>query len=324
MAGKKKNGEGLSENGSSAGKEASFAGGKACGFRMESVDFVSQGDRLSADLYLPEVEKKPPVVVMAHGFAARRHYGLPPFAERFAAAGLAVLLFDYRGFGDSQGEPRNYVNPGRHLQDWQAAVEFARTLPAVNGERLALWGTSFSGGHALVTAARLPGISAVVAQVPWVDGIPSSLRFPPALLPLTVPRVVADLAAELTGRPRVLVPVIGPSGLRVLHGPDCEQGVLRLVPEGMELENEVPARILLDLVFYRPTAEVSRIQAPVLMIGAREDTLIPYSAVQRAAGKIPDCRLESIDGGHFDPYFDDCFERVSTLQRGFLVERLLG
>ncbi len=297
---------------------------KGLSFRMDSIDIDSQGERLAADLYLPDVEGKPPVVVMAHGFGARRHFGLPPFAERFAAAGLAVLLFDYRGFGDSGGLPRNYVNPARHLQDWQAAVQRARTLPAVDGERLGLWGTSFSGGHVLVTAARLPGIRAVVAQVPFVDGIASTTAFPPTLIPLALPRIVADLAAELSGRPRVLVPIVGPSGLRCLAGPDCEQEVLRLVPEGMEFENAVPARILLDTILYRPTAEVSSIQAPVLMVGARNDTLIPYQAVQRAAGKIPNCRLETIDAGHFDPYFDQCFEHLSTLERDFLVERLGG
>jgi pimeloyl-ACP methyl ester carboxylesterase len=291
---------------------------------MDSIDIYSQGERLAADLYLPEVGGKPPVVVMAGGFGARRHFGLPPFAERFAAAGLAVLLFDYRGFGDSQGRPRNYVNPTRHLQDWQAAVETARTLPGVDGERLGLWGTSFSGGHVLVTAARLPGIRAVVAQVPFVDGIASSLLFPPTLLPLAVPRILADIAAELSGRPRVLVPVVGPSGLRCLTGPDCEQGALRLVPEGMQFDNAVPARILLDIVLYRPTAEVSRIQAPVLIIAARNDSLIPYSAVERAARKMTDCRLQPLDAGHFDPYFDELFEQVSTLERDFLVERLRG
>jgi pimeloyl-ACP methyl ester carboxylesterase len=303
-------------------KGAAAAGKKDSAFRVEPAAFFSQGDRLAADLYLPANKEKPPVVVMAHGFAARRHFGLPPFAERFAAAGLAVLLFDYRGFGDSQGEPRNYVNPRRHLQDWQAAVEHARGLPTVDGGRLALWGVSFGGGHVLVTAARLPGISAVVAQVPFVDGISSTTLFPPLLFPLAVPRVVADLAAELGGRPRVLVPVVGPSGLRCLTGPDCEEGILRTVPEGMEFENRVPARILLDIMFYRPTSEVSRVKAPVLMIGARGDTLIPYSAVERAARKIPDCVLETIEGGHFDPYFDECFEHVSTLERDFLVQKL--
>lgn len=324
MASEKGTGEKKQAGKTSRKKEPAPAGGAASAFRTEHVTFFSQGDRLAADLYLPANKERPPVVVMAHGFAARRHFGLPPFAERFAAAGLAVLLFDYRGFGDSQGEPRNYVNPWHHLQDWQAAVEFAREQGGVDGGRLALWGTSFSGGHVLVTAARLPGISAVVAQVPFVDGISSTMLFPPLLFPLAVPRVVADIAAGLGGRPRVLVPVVGPSGLRCLTGPDCEEGILRTVPEGMEFENRVPARILLDIMFYRPTSEVSRVKAPVLMIGARGDTLIPYGAVQRAARKIPDCVLETIEGGHFDPYFDECFEQVSALERDFLVAWLNG
>jgi len=134
------------------------------------ADFVSKGLKCAAWLYLPEGAARPPVVVMAHGFAAERSFGLPAFAERFAEKGLAVLLFDYRNFGDSEGEPRNLVSPKRHLEDWRAAIAHARSLEAVDGTRLGLWGTSFSGGHVLVSAARDKGVRAVVAQVPFVDG----------------------------------------------------------------------------------------------------------------------------------------------------------
>jgi alpha-beta hydrolase superfamily lysophospholipase len=96
---------------------------------------------------------------MGHGFGAERRFRLPAFAERLCAAGLAVLLFDYRGFGDSEGTPRGLVDPGRHLADFAAAVRYAQELKGVDGARLALWGTFLSGGHALVTAARLPGIA---------------------------------------------------------------------------------------------------------------------------------------------------------------------
>lgn len=105
-----------------------------------------------------------PCLVMAHGFGCTRDSGLQPFARRFSALGCDVLTFDYRGFGTSAGEPRQYVSHRRQRADWHAAVAFARTLPGVDAERIALWGTSYSGGHVLAVAADDPRIAAVVSQ----------------------------------------------------------------------------------------------------------------------------------------------------------------
>ena len=115
--------------------------------RIES-DFTSQGTRCGAWLFVPEEVSggaRSPIVVMAHGFGGQREMRLPAFAEHFASRGLAVLVFDYRCFGASDGSPRNFIDPRRHLADWRAAVEHARGLPEVDGSRLGLWGTSFSG-----------------------------------------------------------------------------------------------------------------------------------------------------------------------------------
>ena len=173
-----------------------------------SIDFVSRGSRCAAWLYLPRAVARPPVVIMAHGFGAERTFGLEPFAERFAQAGLATFLFDYRCFGDSEGEPRNWISPRRHLQDWEAALAHVKSLATIDPSRIALWGTSFSGGHVIVLAARHPEISAVVAQVPFADGL-----------------------ALLTSIPLKLMPRLGMAALRDLprthhasssiHGPHC-------------------------------------------------------------------------------------------------------
>ena len=97
-----------------------------------------------------------------------RDMGLMPYAERFAAARMAVLAFDYRHFGTSGGQPRQVINIRQQLEDYQAAIRFARSVEGVDPERIALWGTSLSGGHVIVVAATDPRIAAVVSQVPWV------------------------------------------------------------------------------------------------------------------------------------------------------------
>ena len=77
-------------------------------------------------LRMQGLQQRPPIVVAAHGIAGQKDMGLEPFAETFASKGLAVLLFDYRNFGGSEGEPRNWVSPKRHLQDWDAALDYVR------------------------------------------------------------------------------------------------------------------------------------------------------------------------------------------------------
>src|SRR6478736_7100503 len=117
------------------------------------VEFDSGGERIAAVHLAGEggafadSQGRRPCVVLAHGFAGTVDSGLLPYTERFAAAGLDALAFDYRHFGESAGEPRQLLSIPRQLEDYAAAVAHARSLPGVDPERIVLWGTSFSGGH---------------------------------------------------------------------------------------------------------------------------------------------------------------------------------
>ncbi|MDF2975898.1 MAG: putative hydrolase [Actinomycetospora sp.] len=133
------------------------------------VTFMSGGERCAAWLYQPDTPSRTsPCVVMAHGTTGTRDLGLTPYAERFAGAGCIVLVFDYRHFGASSGQPRQLVHIGHQLEDWREAVDFARRLPEVDPQRVALWGTSLSAGHVVAVAADDPRLAAVVAQLPWM------------------------------------------------------------------------------------------------------------------------------------------------------------
>src|SRR5262245_24081717 len=110
------------------------------------TEFLSHGTRCAAWHYEPAGDSSHPYVVMAHGLGATRELRLDAFAERFAAAGYGVFVFDYRHFGGSDGEPRELISIRQQLQDWQAAIEHVRGLPGVDRERVAIWGSSFAGG----------------------------------------------------------------------------------------------------------------------------------------------------------------------------------
>src|SRR5271155_1982735 len=115
--------------------------------QREDVWFTSGDDRVSAWLYRPSGTEKAPLVVMAHGLGAVRTRRLDVYAERFSAAGYACLVFDYRNFGDSEGQPRQLLDVRMQLDDWAAAVAYARTPRGIDHDRIAVLGTSFGGGH---------------------------------------------------------------------------------------------------------------------------------------------------------------------------------
>ena len=292
---------------------------------MKRIDlkFESHGEKCGAWLYLPEAEK-PPVVVMAHGFGADRLLRLPAFAEKFVERGLAAFVFDYRNFGDSTGEPRNLISPKRHLEDWKAAIEFVRGLKELDGARMALWGSSFSGGHVLVTAANVPGICAVVSQVPFVDGIATSMLYPFGFVSKAVAHAILDLLSSVfLQRPHNVQIVSEPTEFALLNTPECMPGYKSLEPPNYTPQNFAPARIVLTLPLYRPIKFAPKIQCPVLIIRAEKDTLIPPDAVSKTAGLIKNAKTVSYPVGHFEVYTGERFEQVSKIEADFLAEHLL-
>ncbi len=291
--------------------------------RFPCSDREGEGGECVGDLYLPPATRPAPVVVMAHGLGAQRSFGLDRFALRFADRGLAVLVFDYRHLGESPGEPRNLVVPSRQLEDYRAALRWVRSEPRVDGGRVALWGTSFSGGHVLVLGAEEGArIRAIVSQIPFVSGISSALAFP---LRYHVPAIALGLLDTVAGRvgaSPLTTPVARPRGLAVLPGGESYEGYESLVPAGAQGPGRLPARVFLSILTYRPISIVRQVTVPTLIIAARDDRIIPIRGVRRAAARIPDCRLEEWPIGHFELYAGDWFERAVSLEADFLAERL--
>lgn len=286
-------------------------------------DFDSQGTRCAADLWRPPDAERSPVVVMAHGLAALRTFGLERYARRFVDAGLAVLRFDYRRFGESDGLPRQIVDHRRQLEDWAAAIEHARSLSGVDGTRLALWGTSYSGGHVLATAARDHRIDAVVAQVPFVDGIATLRHLPLRTVLRVTGHSLRDVVRMATSREPHYIPVAArPGELAALNRPGSWEGYMKLVPGDAPWENRLAARIALTLPFYRPTAGAGRIRCPVQLLYAERDLLNPAAAAERVVERIPNVEAIREPYGHFDVYDGPEFERAVRRQVDFLVRHL--
>ena len=286
------------------------------------VAFSSSGDDCRAWLFLPEAER-PPLVILGHGLGATREYGLEAFAQRFAQAGIAALVFTYRHFGDSGGQPRQLLDIERQLDDWAAALSYARTLKEIDSTRIALWGTSFGGGHVLVAAARDGNVAAVVSQCPFTDGVAATRAAHPRALIGAAGPVVRDLTAKLRGRPPVTVPLVGPPGsVALMTSPDSEPGYRALLPPDASFVNAVAARFLLHVGLHRPGRSVKDITAPVLFCICDTDAVAPPETAARYAATAPRGEVKRYPVGHFDIYVGEPFENAVADQTDFLVRHL--
>ncbi len=290
------------------------------------VEFLSSGTRCAAWLYEPDArdEASTPCVVMGHGFSATRELRLDAYAERFAAAGFACLVFDYRHFGASAGEPRQLLDIPRQLDDWRAAIAFARALADVDEARIALWGTSFAGGHVVEIAADDPRIAAVVSQVPFADG----RRLAGGSTKRTVAGLVAaallDEARGRLGLSPHYIPVLGePGSVAALTHPGQADAMKRLIPAETNWVNRYTPRAALRLRKYRPFLKASSVRCPLLVCVCENDTItLPEPALEGAA-TAPRGESVTYRCAHFDVYEGECFERSVSDQTGFL-DRSLG
>lgn len=286
------------------------------------VAFPSAGDDCKAWLFMPAAER-PPLVILGHGLGATRELGLEPYARRFADAGIAALVFTYRHFGDSGGEPRQLLDIERQLGDWAAALAYARGLEEIDGERIALWGTSFGGGHVIEAAARDGAVAAVVSQCPFTDGLAATRAASPRSLARALAPALRDELARIRNRPPVLVPLVGPPGSAALMtSPDSEAGYRKLIPPGVDFQNGVAARFLNRVGLYRPGRSATKVSSPILFCVCDTDAVAPPETALRYAASAPLGEVKRYPVGHFDIYVGKPFEQAVADQTEFLVRHL--
>lgn len=264
-----------------------------------------------------------PCVVMAHGLGTTKHARLGDYAERFAAAGLAALVFDYRHFGDSDGEPRELIDIKRQHEDYQAAVAYARSLEGIDPERIGLWGSSFSGGHVVWVAARDPRIAAVVSQIPHASGPAGVLATGPKRIAYFTYAAIRDQLGALLGRDPFYLPVVGPPGTMAALTTDRADDLYRqMYPPGYDLPNRAAARMGLWIGAYSPGRDAAKVKCPLLVVIGDQDTITPVKPARKMADRAPQAEILTYEGGHFDAYFGESFERIAAAEADFLRAHL--
>ena len=278
------------------------------------------GEQLDAWVYLPDGPGPVPVVVMAHGIGGIKAGGLEPFAQRFAASGFAAVAFDYRHWGESTGEPRQYLSVRRQLQDYRCALAWARTRDEFDAARMFVWGTSFAGMHIVELAASEPGLAGAIAQSPLVDGLAGLTNIPPARGLRLTALALADLAGSVFRRPPRYLPISVPPGqLGVIATDDAMTGMARLDPGDGSWSNEITARSLLDITLHRPVRHAPNARCPLLMVVAEHDTMAPTGPALAVAARAPRAELYRSRGGHYDVYAGGLdHENVLRVETSFL------
>jgi len=302
--------------------------------RREDIAFNSQGTEIRGHLYRPDGPGPHPTVVMAGGWCYVKELVQPEYARVFAAAGVAALVFDYRGFGESAGEPRQHVDPWAQIEDYRNAISWVETRPDLDSGRIGIWGISYSGGHVLIVAATDPRVRCVVSNIPVVDGWLTMQQVHGALgFRALEARILEDRRTRFAGGEFGTLPMStsDPVGeLATWPFPEVTSAFLDLKKTAAPLHehwNTVASVELLLSYDVRPF--LSRILAtPVLMSVAERDDITLWEAETEVFNRIatPDKRLFLCrDTSHMTLYSNRSrLEILAEAGRDFLVEQLVA
>lgn len=288
------------------------------GVRCSAWHFPGQGDAFAGPAGRP-------VVVMGHGFGGTKDSGLEPFAERISAAGVDVLAFDYRGFGASEGTPRQTVSVAAQIGDFEAAIAAAKRLPGVDPHRIVLWGSSMSGGHVVRVAADHTDVAGVIAMTPLTSGVAVSRA---AVEHRDVGQALKWTAVGLKsridvarGRKPTLMPLVARPG---------EPGALALdgalesytAMAGPTWRNEVDSAVGLQIASIRTADAARRLRCPMLVQVADFDRYVPAESVVKTA-VLGRGQVHHYPCDHFDVWpGHDWFEKAAGDQVAFLTRTL--
>ncbi|CAO1613771.1 unnamed protein product [Sympodiomycopsis kandeliae] len=266
-----------------------------------------------------------PAIVLGHGLGAVKEMGLQNYARLFASRGYVCVSFDYRHFGGSEGTPRQLIDIPKQRQDWESAIAFTRSLEEVNAEQIGIFGSSFGGGHVIVTAAEDPRIKATISQCPFTSGIHSALRLSPLSLPSTLVRWAGDMLLGWGDR-SITIPVVGkPGESALLNSPDSMPGYQNVIFEEAKgrFKNEVCARVALKIPLDYPGARSKDVKSPIFFAICGDDSVAPPGPSIAYAKQAPRGQVEVFDKlGHFSIYVDEGFQKATEKYLVFLQQNL--
>jgi uncharacterized protein len=266
------------------------------------VEFLSKGETVRGDLYLPEGDGPFPTVVMAGGWCYVKELRQPQYAAEFVKRGFAALVFDYRRMGASEGQPRQHLEPWDQIEDYKAAITFLETLEEVDGERIGAWGISYSGGHVLILGAVDPRVKVVVSNVPVIDGylnmwrVHGTERFRKLKQLIVEDRRKRFATGEFSYMPMSATPQGPDDGLTTWPFDEVRDVFVELkATQAPSHEHRNTVASVEHLLDYNAAPYVKRlINTPTMMIVANEDDITLWDVELEAFAGIPTTTKELV------------------------------
>lgn len=273
-----------------------------------ALPFFSSGARIDADLHLPDEagEHPVPVIVAASGYQGLKVIHPERFARNLTPRGYAVLAFDYRGFGLSEGE-RGRLVPQEWSEDIRAAVDRVAAVPEIDPNAIGLLGWGLGGGVVVHEAADDDRVAAVACCNGIADGYESTRKMhDDSSFGSLLERVRTDRAYRSRyGRSEIASPW---DTVRL----DLDEGTDEYVGEELYKAPGFGSGVTLEsaerLLRFRPWEQVAKIAPRPLLIvhGDRNELYKPDEAQRLYDEALEPKTLHLLEGrGHTEWMFDD-------------------
>ena len=277
----------------------------------EQLFFESADAKVAAHLYLPEDDAKVPGIVMCHGFAGVKELLLPNFAQRFAANGYAALTFDYRGFGQSGGEPGRLL-PSQQIEDIINALAFMRSCPQVDSDRIALWGTSFGGANVIFAAVQDGNVRSISVQLTFGDGQRVVTHGMSEQEKSNLYALIEKMEArKARSGKEMLVPIH-----KVLSDPQSKAFYDSHVEQFPSLKIKIPMLTVAETIKHKPELVIGSLNVPILITAAGRDGVNPAQESKLLFDKANEPKELFVieDATHYEVYTGAYFEQAIAKQ----------
>jgi len=288
---------------------------------IERHSIVSQNDKLAIRIYRADSAAADiaPVILLCHGFFGIQDLLLPDFAQQFAEAGYTAVTFDYRGFGDSEGEAGRIV-PDQQISDIIAVLAWCKNRADMDARRIALWGTSLGGCHVFDVAARYPEVKCVISQMAFADGE----QLVTGDMALDEKKRFLNTMARMERKKRennkeLFVPII-----KVMTDEESRHFFEKNKKNHPSLDIKVPYMTVWEAINYQPALAAAKITQPTLIIFAENDKVVALEyglALYQAIASEKFCHIQP-QARHYDIFTGKHFAQVVERQLHWLREYL--
>lgn len=274
-----------------------------------------------------EVGVRAPVVIMTPGFNCVKEMLLPEVAEKFQSMGFNALIYDPRSTGDSDGLPKNQIDPLQQAEDISDIVSYVSSLPSVDPNRIVLWGMSFGGTVSACAAAVDKRPKAVVMVSPILK------FFKPEKREKAFAQLIKDRQSQLKGNDAFTLPPFNskgenPIGMAGSGGPGGIEayGFMNAVTNrgAPNFRNRITLQTYQKLARWYPKEILKTVTTPVMMVTPELDDMSPPDEQKAAYAELQEGRkfILARGKGHLTVLSGEGTEELLEEQTNFMKATL--